>query len=73
MPPKKPKKTEARKVDSEYSIKRTEVEIPKGISFSFRYFKDDNDKFSVRNRDATYLQALLGRMRDISTLTVAWR
>lgn len=70
MPPKKPKKTEARSRQSSSDIKRTQVEIPKGTSFSFRYFKDDNDKFSVRNRDATYLPALLVRLRDLSTLTV---
>lgn len=70
MPPKKPKKTDARSKQSSSDIKRTKVEIPKGISFSFRYFKDDNDKFSIRNRDATYLQALLVRLRDLSTLTV---
>ncbi|HAA28446.1 MAG TPA: hypothetical protein DCE56_13135 [Cyanobacteria bacterium UBA8553] len=51
-------------------MKPKEVDKPQEISFSFRYFKDDNDKFSVRNRDATYLQALLVRLRDLSTLTV---
>ena len=69
MPPKKPKKTDARNRQSS-DIKRAEVEILKGISFSFKYFKADNDKFSVRNRDTTYLQALLVRLRDLSTLTV---
>ena len=70
MPPKKTKKTDARSRQSSSDIKRTQVEIPKGTSFSFRYFKDDNNKFSVRNRDATYLPALLVRLRDLSTLTV---
>lgn len=70
MPHKKPKKTDVRTRQASSDIKRTTVEAPQGISFSFRYFKDDNDKFSVRNRDATYLQALLVRLRDLSTLTV---
>lgn len=68
MPPKKPKKINTREELSS-PRKRTEVELPKGISFSFRYFKHDNEKFSIRNRDATYLSALLIRLRDLSTLS----
>jgi len=68
VPPKKPKETDVRRREVSSEIKPIEVKMPKGMSFSFRYFKDDNEKFSIRNRDATYLQALLLRLRDLSTL-----
>jgi hypothetical protein len=68
VPRKKTKETDVRnRLSSE--VKPVEIKKVKEIGFSFRYFKDDNDKFSVRGRDATYLQALLLRLRDLSTLT----
>lgn len=70
MPRKKPKVTNVRKGAFSSEIEPIEVEIPQGISFSFKYFKEDNDKFSVQGRDAVYLQPLLVRLRDLSTLTV---
>ncbi len=63
------KKTEVRK-NNNSRIKRTEIKVPLGTSFSFKYFQADNDKFSIRNQDAKYLQALLERLRDLSKLTV---
>jgi hypothetical protein len=63
------KKTEVRKNHAS-RIKRTEIEIPKGTSFSFKYFQADHEKFSIKNQDAKYLQALLERLRDLSKLTV---
>lgn len=63
------KKTEVRK-NNNSRIKRTEIKVPIGTSFSFKYFQADNDKFSIRNQDAKYLQALLERLRDLSKLTV---
>ena len=71
MPPKKPKKTDTRNKQSTSEIKRIPVEIPKGISFYFRYLQNDNQKFTVQNRDARYFESFLMRLRDLSTLTFA--
>jgi hypothetical protein len=71
VPPKKPKKTDTRNKQSTSEIKRIPVEIPKGISFSFRYLQNDAQKFTVQNRDARYFESLLMRLRDLSTLTFA--
>ncbi|CBN58875.1 MULTISPECIES: hypothetical protein [Kamptonema] len=64
----KPKKAELRGQPSLSSIKRKDVKIPEGISFSFLYYQDDKDKFSIRGRDAKYLASLLKRLRDLSQL-----
>ncbi len=45
-----------------------EIKIPEGISFSFRYYQDDKEKFSIGKRDARYLASLLRRLRDLSQL-----
>jgi hypothetical protein len=45
-----------------------EIQIPAGISFSFRYYQDDKDKFSLADRDSRYLASLLRRLRDLSQL-----
>jgi len=63
------KKTEVHKNNTS-GIKRTKIEIPVGTSFSFKYFQADNEKFSIKNQDAKYLQTLLERLGDISQLTV---
>lgn len=68
MSSKKPKKAEIRRQPSLSSIKRKDVKIPEGISFSFRYYQDDKDKFSISGRDARYLASLLRRLRDLSQL-----
>jgi hypothetical protein len=65
---KKPKKSDLRRQPSLSNIKRQDVKIPEGISFSFRYYQDDKDKFSISKRDAKYLSSLLGRLRDLSQL-----
>jgi hypothetical protein len=44
---KKIKKADIRRQQSLSSIKRLDVKIPEGISFSFRYYQDDKDKFSL--------------------------
>ncbi|MEH2081355.1 MAG: hypothetical protein V7K89_15565 [Nostoc sp.] len=51
-------------------IKSTKVEPPRGVSFSYRYFQDSNNKFSISNKDARYLEAFIQRLRDLSTMTV---
>jgi len=63
------KKTDVHKKNTS-RIKRTEIEVPVGTSLSFKYFQANNDKFSIRNQDAKYLQALLERLRDLSKLMV---
>ena len=69
MPPKKTKKINVRSQGSSSEIKRLGVEIPK-VSFSFMYYQDDKEKFSIRGRDVRYLEVLLRRLRDLSKLTV---
>lgn len=70
MPPKKPKKTNIRDQKSSSEIKRKSVEIEQGISFSFRYLQNNNEKFSFNNQDLRYFASLLLRLRDLSTLTL---
>jgi len=62
------KKADIRRQQSLSSIKRLDVKIPEGISFSFRYYQDDKDKFSIGGRDSRYLASLLRRLRDLSQL-----
>jgi len=69
VPPKKTKKINVRSQGSSSEIKRLGVEIPK-VSFSFMYYQDDKEKFSIRGRDVRYLEVLLRRLRDLSKLTV---
>jgi hypothetical protein len=65
---KKIKKADIRRQQSLSSINRLDVKIPEGVSFSFRYYQDDKDKFSIGGRDARYLASLLRRLRDLSQL-----
>lgn len=65
---KKIKKADIRRQQSLSSINRLDVKIPEGISFSFRYYQDDKNKFSIGGRDAKYLASLLRRLRDLSQL-----
>jgi hypothetical protein len=68
---KKHKKRQDTEIRSQSSSARREVvniQIPEGINFSFRYYQDDKDKFSIDRRDAKYLASLLRRLRDLSQL-----
>jgi hypothetical protein len=65
---KKIKKADIRRQQSLSSINRLDVKIPEGVSFSFRYYQDDKDKFSLGGRDVKYLASLLRRLRDLSQL-----
>ena len=68
MPRKKIKKTET--TQSFSGIKLTPISTsPKGVSFSYKYFQGNHDKFSAANRKSEYLIALLERLRDISSWT----
>ncbi|MEG4496934.1 hypothetical protein QUB05_06180 [Microcoleus sp. F10-C6] len=68
MSSKKIKKADIRRQQSLSSINRLDVKIPEGVSFSFRYYQDDKDKFSLGGRDAKYLASLLRRLRNLSQL-----
>jgi hypothetical protein len=65
---KKIKKADIRRQQSLSSINRLDVKIPEGVSFYFRYYQDDKDKFSIGGKDAKYLASLLRRLRDLSQL-----
>jgi len=65
---KKRRETEIRNQPSSAGREVSEIKIPEGISFSFRYYQDDKDKFSIGDRDGKYLNSLLRRLRDLSQL-----
>jgi hypothetical protein len=56
------------------SVKPTKVDNPQYISFSYKYLKNDNHKFCINSKSqeyiANYLQTLLERLRDLSSMTV---
>ena len=71
MSSKKNKKRQDTNLRSQSSSAKREIvpiQIPEGVSFSFRYYQDDKDKFSLTGRDARYLASLLRRLRDLSQL-----
>lgn len=51
-------------------VEKNEPKQPLGITFSFKFLIDNNEKFSIKNKDARYLEALLNRLRDLSTMRV---
>lgn len=53
--------------DSSSRIKPTKLSPPSGISFSYKYFQLNHDRFSVVGRDSAYLMILLERLRDLSS------
>ena len=55
-----------RNIQSGKGIKPTSIPKRKGISFSYKYFQSNNDKFSVINNQPEYLLAFLERLRDVS-------
>jgi hypothetical protein len=61
---KKIKKTEISK-SSTSGIQSTKLN-PQGISFSFKYYQDDHDKFSCREKAAPYWLALVNRLKALS-------
>jgi hypothetical protein len=50
-------------------IKSTKPKLQE-ISFSFKYYQDDHDKFHCRDRESAYLLTLLERLRSLSGLSV---
>jgi len=69
VPSNKSKKTDIPKPSLDKK-KVEKIEIPEGTVFSFRYYQDDKDKFSIRGRDARYWESLMRRLRDLSKLKV---
>lgn len=51
-------------------VKAEKPQEPLGITFSYKFLIDNNDKFSIKNKDARYLEALLRRLRDLSSMSV---
>ncbi len=68
MPKPKIKKIKASNTQSSSGIKTTSTSTaPQGISFSYKYFQSNHNKYSATDRNAEYLTALLERLRDISS------
>ncbi|MEG4145487.1 hypothetical protein [Microcoleus sp. Pol12B5] len=65
---KKRQYTDIRRQPSSAPREVVKIQISEGVSFSFRYYQDDKDKFSIGGRDAKYLASLLRRLRDLSQL-----
>ena len=71
MSSKKHKKRQDTEIRSQpSSLKRdvVNIKIPEGISFFFRYYQDNQNKFSIGGRDAKYIASLLKRLRNLSQL-----
>ncbi|MCC5639754.1 hypothetical protein LC593_28790 [Nostoc sp. CHAB 5844] len=65
--PKKIKKTKVSK-DSTSGIKPTKLKS-QGISFSFKYYQDGNNKFSCNEKAAKYWLTLFDRLKALSGLS----
>lgn len=65
---KKIKKTDVPK-DGSSGIRPTKLTPPQGVSFSFKYFNNNHDKFSCVGRAGNYWTTLLSRLKDLSGLT----
>ncbi len=68
MPKKKIKKTEVVK-DGTSGIRPTKLKPPQGISFSFKYYQDNHNKFSCSQKEAIYWLTLVDRLKALSSLT----
>lgn len=51
-------------------VKSQKPTEPLGVTFSYKFLIDDNKRFSIKNRDARYLEALFQRLRDLSSMKV---
>lgn len=65
---KKIKKTDVVKKGAS-GIKPPKLKPPQGISFSFKYYQDNHNKFSCRKKEVSYWLTLLDRLKALSTLT----
>lgn len=67
--PKKIKRSEIEK-SRDSNIKSIKSRINQGISFSFKYYQNGNDKFSCSDKETTYHLALMDRLKDLSSMSV---
>lgn len=68
MSKKKPRKTQ---IPSRITnkIQRTSLPPLQGVSFSFNYFQPTHEEFNIVKQDNKYLNTLLSRLKDLSSLT----
>jgi hypothetical protein len=64
---KKIKKTKVSKA-SQSRIESTKLK-PQGISFSFKYYQSDHEKFSCHEKAGVYWITLINRLKDVSSLS----
>ncbi|TAF05171.1 MAG: hypothetical protein EAZ77_14545 [Nostocales cyanobacterium] len=71
--PKKIKKSNHSQVSSASKIKSTQVEHSQLITFSYKYLKNNHEKFSISQKSQEYIvkysEVLFERLRDISSMT----
>ena len=65
---KKIKKTDVVKKGAS-GIKPPKLKPPQGISFSFKYYQDNHNKFSCIKKGVSYWLTLLDRLKALSSLT----
>lgn len=65
---KKIKKTDVVK-NGASGIKLPKLKPPQGISFSFKYYQDNHNKFSCIKKEVSYWLTLLDRLKALSSLT----
>lgn len=68
MSKKKIKKTDVVK-NGASGIKQPKLNQSQGISFSFKYYQDNHNKFSCIKKEVSYWLALLDRLKALSSLT----
>jgi hypothetical protein len=66
--PKKIKKTKIPQNDNS-RIRATKLK-PHGVSFSFKYFHSNHDKFCCHNQEISYWLTFIDRLKDLSGLTM---
>ena len=66
--PKKIKKTDVVKKGAS-GIKPPKLKPTQGISFSFKYYQDNHNKFSCKKKEGSYWLTLLDRLKALSSLT----
>jgi len=54
---------------SSSAIKPTKLKLQPGISFSFKYYQESHDKFSVNGKTNSYWLTFLERLKALSGLT----
>jgi len=65
---KKIKKTDVVK-NGGSGIKPPKLKPNQGISFSFKYYQDNHNKFSCIKKEVSYWLTLISRLKDLSSLT----